>query len=278
MLAFLRNAVEAAEAIRPPTRTVKALAARGLCLADGTLTEPGRVLSISVLPLAKQCQILGVPVDECRVDRAKSSPERALMDAYIAAGTPCCFTEGGIVLVALYSLCFERLFRLGAAKWGDANYIVTAMGKTRTPVQSMMYSSVIVYQEFLRTNVGLEDDLLRDIASVSVPEAMKNFEVLQSWQLTESWYPHSYVGMTPGLVQLVLETLPRASLVEIARLFFSDPHAYAKGWPDLTLVESGEVRFIEVKTGDCLDPSQIITIGEMRAAAGLSVTITRLVA
>jgi len=199
------------------------------------------------------------------------------MDAYRLAGVPCCFTEGGIVFVALYALCFERLFHLGKSKWGSADYTATVRGKARTPVQSWMYSSVIVYQEFLSTTVDLEGELLRDIASVSVGQAMKSFDRLRSWQSDEKWFPHSYVGMTQELVQLVLERLPRATLVEIARLFFSDPHAYVKGWPDLTVIEGGEVRFVEVKTVDCFHASQIITIGDMKAATGLNVTVTRVV-
>ena len=278
MRGFLRDAVVAAEAVQPPAGTRKALTTRDLCSADGTLTARGLVLGISLLPLNRQIQILGLSLTDHHGALAQMSPERVVMDAYTRAGTPCCFTEGGIIFVVLYSLCFARLVRLGTDKWGGAGYTATMMGKTRTPVQSMMYSSVIVYQEFLPTNVGLENDLLGDIASVPAEQAMKNFEILRSWQSSDTWFPHGYVGMTPGLVQLVLERLSRASLVEIARLFFSDPYAYVKGWPDLTIVESGEVRLIEVKTTDRLHPGQIITMGEMKAAAGLSVTVLRVVA
>jgi len=201
------------------------------------------------------------------------------MDAYAAASVPCCFTQGGILFVALYALCFERLFRLGTNMWGSANayFSATLDGKTRTAVQSMMYSSVMVYQEFLRTTVDLERDLLDDVASVSVGDAMRNFGVLQSWQSSPTWSPHSYVGLTRELVELVLDRLPRRTLVDIGRLFFSDPYAYVKGWPDLTLVEDGEVRFVEVKTTDRLHTSQIITMGEMNAAAGVNVSVVRLV-
>lgn len=276
MRASLRKVLETGTT-EPSASTLKPLVARGLCSPDGTLTAVGHVLAISQVPLAQQCHILGLPLSEVPADLSQPSPERTLMDAYIRAGTPCCFTEGGIVFVALYSLCFERLLRLGTAKWGDADYTATMMGKTRTPVQSMMYSSVIVYQEFLPW-IGLEDELLGDIEGVSVGQAMNNFEVLQSWQSGNDWFPHGYVGLTPELVRLVLETLPRSSLVEIARLFFTDPHAYVKGWPDLTVVESGQVRFIEVKTSDRLHVSQIITIGEMKNAAGLNMAVTRLAA
>jgi hypothetical protein len=79
------------------------------------------------------------------------------------------------------------------------------------------------------------------------------------------------------------EFLPTSSALEADLLvdigsvsvFFSDPYAYAKGWPYLTLVEVGEVRFIEVKTTDRLHISQIITIGKMKRAAGLGITVAR---
>jgi hypothetical protein len=262
---------------RPPAGTLNALVAKGLCLADGIPTPLGRVCGISLLPLHRQCQILDVPLTDHSVDLTQTSPELALMDSYTRAGASCCFTEGGIIFVALYSLCFERLLRLGIAKWGNAGYAATIKGKTRTPVQSMMYSSIIVYQEFLPTASDLEDNLLKDIEATSVSEAMKNFELLRSWQSDEKWFPHSYIGITQGLVQLVLERLPRATFVEIARLFSSDPYAYVKGWPDLTLIDEEGVRFVEVKTTDRLHPSQIITIGDMKAAAGLCVSVERVV-
>ena len=241
------------------------------------LTDAGRVCGIALLPLREQCRILGLQLRDHPRHRTQKSPELELMDAYAAASVPCCFTQGGILFVALYSLCFERLFHLGTAKWASAGYTATIMGKTRTPVQSWMYSSVIVYQEFLQSTDDLEGNLLSDIASVSVGDAMRNFEVLQSWQSNSTWFPHSYVGLTRELVELVLDLLLRRTLVDIARLFFSDPYAYVKGWPDLTLVENGEVQFVEVKTTDRLHASQIITIGEMKAAAGVNVSVVRLV-
>ena len=251
----------------------KALAVRGLCSADGALTPAGRVCGISLLPLATQCKVLGLELQHMRCGHSKS-PELALMETYASASHPCCFTEGGILFVALYSLCFEQLLKLGNAKWGNAQYSVSLFGKARTPVQSWMYSSFMVYQEFMSKTPDLEARLLEDIACVSVAQAMTNFEVLQSWQVSETWFPHGYVGLTADLVRSVLELLPRQALVEVCRLFFSDPYAYVKGWPDLTLVESGAVRFVEVKTTDRLHRSQIITIPAMKAA-GLTMIVAR---
>lgn len=263
--------------LQTPDASRKALLKQGLCSADGALTPRGRVCAISLLPLDQQCQVLGLSLTEHRVAVAGVGPERGLMETYEASGVPCCFTEGGIVKVVLYSLCFERLVRLGTAKWGRIKGMQLILDKSLTPVQSMMYGGFMIYQEFLGTVAGLENDLLADIEQTSIDQALENFDVLRSWQVTDTWFPYGYVGLTRRFVELVLEHMPRATVVPVARLFFSDPYAFARGWPDLTVVEAGEVNFIEVKTTDRLHVNQIITAGEMAAVAGVRVNVVRIV-
>ncbi len=62
----------------------------------------------------------------------------------------------------------------------------------------------------------------------------------------------------------------------IARLaagVLEDPYLFRNGWPDLTLVRDGRVKFIEIKTTDRLHHTQFTTIEELLLPVGLDVSV-----
>jgi hypothetical protein len=275
MRAALRQAVKEEAAIPASAATVAALGSRGLCYPGGELTDKGRVAALALLPLQAQCKLLALPLVETPCSPGKT-PELIAKRKLESEGYEVCFTEGGIVFVTLYCLAFTRLRKLGENKWGGLSYERVLYGKRQTPVQSWMYAGLMSYKELLPDCPNLEDLMVADIAHTSRSEMLASFEVLHSWQVTENWFPHNYVGLTQSLVGGTYDALGPEALAAIAQLLFLDPYAYIKGWPDLAAVRGGEFRLVEVKTTDRLTPSQLITIPGMMKAADLSVVVWRL--
>jgi hypothetical protein len=54
------------------------------------------------------------------------------------------------------------------------------------------------------------------------------------------------------------------------------PYDYRSGWPDLTVIEDGEVSFIEIKTTDLLHASQLRFAEEIAKPLGFSCSIIQL--
>jgi hypothetical protein len=272
----LRKAVREQAPVSATATTVAALVTRGLCHPGGELTDKGRVASLSLLPLRDQCNLLAVPLVDVPCSPGKK-PELTAMRKLESEGHEACFTEGGIIKVTLYCLAFTRLRMLGEQVWGGLKYEKELFGKRQTPLQSWMYAGLMCYKELLPTCPNLEDMMVADIEKTSRSDMLENFDVLHSWQVSETWFPYKYVGLTRSLVGEVYDALGPKALAAVARLLFLDPYAYVKGWPDIAAVHSDELRLVEVKTNDKLIPSQLITIPDMMRAADLSVVVWRLV-
>ena len=72
----------------------------------------------------------------------------------------------------------------------------------------------------------------------------------------------------------LFEVLGKASLLEIARRFGTDPYAYRNGWADLTIWRDDELRWIEVKArGDALHKSQRKLIKDILLPCGLNYSL-----
>lgn len=255
--------------------TLQALVTRGVCHPGGLLTEKGRVAALALAALPSQCAHLRIPLVEVP-SSACNKPELAAKSILESEGYEVCFTEGGIVLVILYCLAFTRLRALGEERWGGLHYEKVLFGKRQTPVQSWMYAGLMCYKELLAACANLEDLMVADVAGISRTEMLANFDILQSWQVNATWFPYGYIGLTRSLIGKTYDALGPQALSAIARQIFTDPYAYVKGWPDLTAARGRELLFVEVKAGDRLIPSQLITIPDMMRAAQLPVVVWHL--
>jgi hypothetical protein len=84
---------------------------------------------------------------------------------------------------------------------------------------------------------------------------VENFSEIISYKSVQEVYP----DLSIKFAQLFVNKLSRKVLVFVADRLFEAPYKYRKGWPDLTLINNEEVRFVEVKTTDRLHQSQIQT-------------------
>lgn len=85
-----------------------------------------------------------------------------------------------------------------------------------------------------------------------------------------------YLGFAREPLLALENALERRSLVAIAKKTLEDPYTFRNGWPDLTLVRGGEVRFIEVKHNDSLIASQLTTIPAMVPLLDASFEVLRI--
>ena len=122
----------------------------------------------------------------------------------------------------------------------------------------------------------LGDELIKIIKYSDISVIKRNYEKILKSQYNESWlFLYKGKEITKDLVSDVYEGLGNITLAEIAKLFFTNPYAYCKGWPDLTIVKDGLVRFVEVKTTDKLKRSQIITINDLKQSTNLDISVAK---
>ena len=243
--------------------TLRALEVRGLCDGD-SLSREGLIVSISQCSLSTQCELLQLPRKEWHLPKARS-PEIAVMMTRSQNGAKVAYCEGGAVLLVLYCLCFERLYRLSRKHWGSAE-----------EARSFMYTSILCYGELLEQHPELPDQMVADIANTREQELLRSFDILKSWQGSgDGWAGRDWVAVDRELVLQLFRALGNDRCAAIARRFLQDPFAFTKGWPDLVWVEGETAGLIEVKTKDRLHISQIITIPEIREASNLPVEVAQ---
>ena len=82
---------------------------------------------------------------------------------------------------------------------------------------------------------------------------LRAFDTLKGWQVhPDYWMFRNWVGVDHAMARDTFRTLGRERLKKIAKLFFADPYAFQKGWPDLACIDGERLRLIEVKTSDRL--------------------------
>jgi hypothetical protein len=181
------------------------------------------------------------------------------------SGCQGCFTEGGIIHVVLYAMCLHAMLRAGEATWG----------KRSPAIQSFMYAGIMCMNFLLETDPDLEHKMLEEMQTSTVNLVLRNYDIIKSWQRSETWFPYSYIGMTRDQIRHAYTAIGRDALINVAKTLFSDPYAFIKGWPDLAIFSGANLYLVEVKTNDRLHPSQLITMPAMRLA-GLPIEVLRI--
>jgi hypothetical protein len=114
-------------------------------------------------------------------------------------------------------------------------------------------------------------EIAHAISLADTSTVVRNFKRIYATDVCE-YYP----GISAELIeQLHIAIFPK--LPAIFQRFSADAYCYRAGWPDLTAVRAGEVRFREVKTSDKLHESQFETIREVLLACGLTTDVIQLV-
>jgi len=218
------------------TSTIKALARRGLITAQGMLTQEGRELAITFLPLEQQCEQLGLPIYEA-VGPYNSEPEYFLWQYFKGLGFYIAYCEGGVFLTLIKAAALSILVEINT--FGSRDDACTRFLEAQFTIHKKKST-----------------DILDVIEHATLKNVEENFEEIYKHSIVQEVYP----GLEAAFISSLFNAIGSKCLRNIAEFLFEDPYCYRNGWPDLTLVKDGRIWLFEVKTTDRLHLSQIKTI------------------
>lgn len=235
--------------------TTQALLSRGLVTESGDLTVSGREYGLESLPLDEQCRLLGLVRKTVNDPLPASRPEESVLRSMWARGTAAYFTENTYGVHIVWYLAYP-LTRIWEVLSRERLYgLEPLMRKHR--------------RRLLRMTARLGVLLIR-------PNVILNtYRRLDARRRTNDSF---YTDLWPRELYTLLTTrIGRENLAEIIRLVSVDPDTYGRGWPDITCFDDEVPFFVEVKTSDRLQLSQIRTIPALMSATGMRVECWQLV-
>lgn len=244
------------------SHTLNALLQRRLIDASGVPTEPGIVAGLSVASLEQQCQFLGIEKVEVELSKKYEDPAVDAMYYFESRGNRCSYCEGAVLRKILFCLYFHKLSDLTKEGW---KYYME--GLSTYPLAVGL--GLLDFQDYIKDYDNIENRLFKIIAKADRQTFLTNYRRLFGKGFC--WF-----GADEIFAGQVFDKLGIGRLAAISRVILTDPYAFGKGWPDLTVLGDEEVQFIEVKTTDRLTISQLITIPAMIESAGIRVKVLQI--
>lgn len=237
--------------------TIKGLISRKLLSEDGTLTREGWIQAMEFISLKQQCALLDL---HCSVEKWSKStkPELHAFDSFRKLDYIGSYCEAGGIGLVLKSLSLDALTKTSFFK-DDPD-----IARTRSCLGGIVFLA--------HKNKDELEIVYDDIRKTNKAKFLAACEEILEYELIHEWYP----GLTVEFAEAMFEALSKDTFVKIAE-WISRSVEHRNGWPDLTLVKDGQVKFIEVKTNDKLHRSQLITIPAIREELKQSVAILKLV-
>lgn len=268
MRAVLKAAAEPGRAVAASTEILRALSERALCDTDGRLSDYGKVIAVSLVPLQQQCSILELPLDEC-VHTWDGRPEPAALQLHLSEDAWGYTGEGAVLHSLIHALVLPRLYATMAKAWN------AKAGYDRA--RSWLYRYYAGYNDILDVVPDMATHMLADVRAFDRSAFVESWRTLREWNVANGALPHpaKFIGTDEALA--TLDAVGAKRLGDIAERIFADPYAYYHGWPDLMVLGlGGRLTFYEVKTTDRLRYGQIVTMTDMRSAADLDIRVMRL--
>lgn len=222
--------------------TTRALCDRDLCESDSTLTERGRYEAIALLPLQEQCRLLDLHFDSISVSELESSPEIQAFEVFRRRGYVGAYCEGRALLLLIRCAGLNALAKLNT------------LGSREDACMRFTEAQLTILVDYL-------EEILESIRCASEESVVESFIEIYRSVFIREWHP----GLTEETIRALYRVIGPIKLAEITHAIAKDPYAYRSGWPDLTLTNYSEIRWIEVKTTDRLHLSQIQTIARMKS-------------
>lgn len=224
---------ESAKGITTTTRN--GLAARDLLTDNGQLTDSGYRRAVELLPLAKQCELLGMPLIQCRCE-TPMGPEIGVIMALDDSGIECCtFDEGLSILAALHATLRPSILAFPQVR--DEMFVFASLEVIRREIGSDAYQEKI--KPWL---MGHRPD------HTGIAQSARNLHVMESGKKKVS------VQIASAMASDLKHHLGELTT------FLERPYNAQSGWPDIVYLDGGKINFIEVKVSDKLISSQIYNI------------------
>jgi hypothetical protein len=233
---------------------------------------------LSRRPLRAQCEALGLRMDQVRMNYT-GRPEVAMRERFIQSGAEMAlFDEGKSLHGLLHAMLLPLLYPLGARHWGpEGKYAAGGHCRSFSGVRSYLYLTFFAYPDLLPSNPDLPDKMVKRVATSTGDDIRAGWSKICVWNKDNTWIPHlSHTVSVQQMVRLY-EIVTRPRLVRIMEQILRAPSPlfYSSGWPDLTIVNDSLLSLVEVKTTDKLNHSQIRTIGDMKDATELDVSVVQ---
>ena len=234
LVSLMRN-----DGTKVPISTRSALRDRRLLSDNQTLTDLGTAVALLSVPLREQCERIGIAFEEVELGGDVKPEKRALTWARLDGwqGAAC---EGGTLFTLMKAAALPALIRRAH----------------RDPLIGHLANSTAC-SAYLEAQLqgGDPHEVAEEIRHATSAGVRKAFASIYRGYIVEQ-----FPGLTADLMAALFQALGGELLAKLVLAIGSDPYRYRKGWPDLTLVRGGVVRFVEVKTSDRLHASQLITI------------------
>ena len=240
MLSALAASLEAPMQAKIDRATINALVKRGLLDEDASLTQLGAITAIGCLPLEKQCRSIAIPYNTLSWDSA-SNPEFYAYNILVQQGYVGSYCEGGGFGTAIKALCLGELTR--------ASIFYDTCIDAR---EDACLKGVVALSHIEKSKL---EDIFRQILHTPRAQFIAAFSEIISYSAIREWYP----GLTLEFAEALFDTVPKEHFIRLAKWISLD-HTHRNGWPDLTLIKDGRLKFIEVKTTDKLHHSQLVAI------------------
>lgn len=218
------------------------------------------------LPLAQQCQELGIRLERLAVSRTKTGwnvagrlyrhPEPAAFAHLAGLGYVGGWNEGASLQILMHAACLDYALAHypPGKRYGDDILLRTVFHAIADQMHDHAQQLLECIRNAERATVH---DRLGQLLALALPDVIS--PLTSSSSLMALW-----------------DALGGPTMASLATLIVQGPWSFRMGWPDLTVVKNGTVRFIEVKTTDTLLESQIDTIREVLLPASMDVSVLQL--
>lgn len=213
--------------------TFSALARRKLLDENKKLTKKGILKSIELVPLEIQCETLSLDLNE-KEFKTIANPEIQAYKWFKNQGFVGAFCEGGAILNTLKAFALDKLTELNT------------FNSREDACTRFLEAQFTILNDH-------KNELLNSILETSHDRFLNNFSEIINYKSVQEYYP----GLSVEFAKHFGKSFDREVFLKVAEKIFQAPYDYRKGWPDLTLLNNEEVRFVEIKTTDKLHQSQI---------------------
>lgn len=232
--------------------TTNALIKRGLMTEQGTITDQGRELAITFLPLKEQCEQLELRIYEI-AGPYNSEPEYFLWQHFKEKGFEVAYCEGGAFLTLMKAAALPVLAE------------INTFGSRDDACTRFLEAQFTIHKE-------KSGDILDVIEHATLRDIQANFEEIYEHLIVQQAYP----GIEKSFISSLFIATGANSLRNVAEFLFENPYCYRNGWPDLTLVKDDKIWLLEVKTTDRFHLSQIKIIPKIQRLIPATFAVIRL--
>lgn len=218
-------------------RTMQSLRKRGLVDESSCLTENGMQTAIALLPLSRQCALLGIEFEEIELPRDSAGPEALAYSYFLKKKYKGICAEGTPILLLIKAAILDFV-------------------SEQSSFESREDCCRRYTEAHLQVHIQKASEILRLVAGSKRRVIKRNLiEILKAHES-----PGISIGLEIRPLLELYELIGPSGLSEVTQIFLEDPYGYRKGWPDLVLWKDNYPRWIEIKTSDKLHASQISTI------------------